>query len=442
MSILLALALFQDADWKAGLAEVKITPDEPVHMAGYASRNKPYEKVTADLYAKALALEDGKGKRAVLVTSDLIGFRGTIADAICERIAEKTGLKRAQVLLNSSHTHTGPTPSLAPSGAGMTPQDVEKTVAYTKSLQDKVADLVARALGRLEPAKLSWGSGVVNFPMNRREFTPRGVILGVNARGPADRSVPVLRVDGPDGKLRAVLFQSACHNTTLGGDIYEICGDFAGFAQQHVQEQNPGVQAMFMIGCGGDANPYPRGTMAFSRQHGAELGKEVLRVVGTKLVPVRGPLSAQFERVDIPLEPVKPVEELRQLAEKGPSHQRGVFKSQLETIEKGGKPPTHYNAPLAVWQFGDDLTLVGISGEVVVDYVTALETAIGPLRLWVAGYCNDVFGYLPSARVVREGGYETRGVYYGGAGLFSTESEGVVVKAVAALAEKAGRKKP
>lgn len=441
MTLLLALFLVQDPDWKAGLAEVKITPEEPVHMAGYASRNKPYEKVTADLYAKALALEDGKGNRAVLVTSDLIGLRGTIADAVCERIAERTGLKRAQVLINSSHTHTGPVPSLAPSSQGMTPQDVERTVAYTKGLQDKVVDLVAKALGRLEPARLSWGSGVVNFPMNRREFTPRGVILGVNARGPVDRSVPVLRVDGADGRLRAVLFQSACHNTTLGGDIYEICGDFAGFAQQHVQEQNPGVQAMFMIGCGGDANPYPRGTMALSRQHGAELGKEVLRVLGTKLVPVRGPLNVQFDRVDIPLLPAKTADELRQLAEKGPGHQRGVFKSQLETIEKGGKPPTHYNAPLAVWQFGGDLTLVGLSGEVVVDYVTALEAAVGPLRLWVAGYCNDVFGYLPSARVVREGGYETRGVYYGGAGLFAPEAETAVVKAVAELTEKAGRKK-
>ncbi len=442
MTLLLALLFAQEADWKAGLAEIKITPPEPVHMAGYASRNKPYEKVTADLYAKALALEDGKGSRAVIVTSDLIGFRGTIADEICDRIAGKTGLQRSQVLLNSSHTHTGPVASLSPSAQGMGPDDAARTIAYTKSLQDKVVEIAVRALSRLEPARLSWGSGVVHFPMNRREFTPRGVILGVNARGPVDRSVPVLRVDGADGKLRAVLFQSACHNTTLGGDIYEICGDFAGFAQEHVQEQSPGVQAMFMTGCGGDANPYPRGTMAYSRQHGAELGREVLRVLGARLAPVRGPLHAQFGRVDIPLLPVRPMEELRELAQKGPSHQRGVFKSQLETIEKGGKPPTHYTAPLAVWQFGEDLTLVGLSGEVVVDYVMALEAELGPLRLWVAAYCNDVFGYLPSARVVREGGYETRGVYYGGAGLFAPEAEAAVVKAVAGLAEKAGRKKP
>lgn len=442
LAALLLGAVPQEAEWKAGFAEAKITPDEPVHMAGYASRNKPFEKVTSDLFAKALALEDPKGGRAVLVTSDLIGFRGTIADAICERVAEKSGLARAQVLINSSHTHTGPVPSLAPGAQGMTPQDAEKTVAYTKGLQDKVVDLVARALGKLEPARLSWGTGVVNFPMNRREFTARGVILGVNPRGPVDRSVPVLRVDGPDGKLRGALFGCACHNTTLGGEIYEISADFAGFAQTYVQEQHPGVQAMFMIGCGGDANPYPRGTMALSRQHGTELGKEVARVLGTKLLPVRGPLRVQFDRVDIPLEPAKPVEELRKLAESGPAHQRGVFKAQLEAIEKGGKPATHYNAPVAVWQFGEDLTMVGLSGEVVVDFVSLVEGAIGPLKLWIAGYCNDVFGYLPSARVLREGGYETRGVYTGSAGLFAPESQDAVVRTVAALAEKAGRRKP
>src|SRR5262245_37733250 len=82
--------------WKVGLAEVKITPDEPIHMAGYGARNKPFEKVTADLYAKAMALEDAAGNRAVLVTSDLIGFRASVAEPICDRLREKLGLKREQ----------------------------------------------------------------------------------------------------------------------------------------------------------------------------------------------------------------------------------------------------------------------------------------------------------------------------------------------------------
>src|SRR5581483_5941730 len=114
----------------------------------------------------------------------------------------------------------------------------------------------------------------------------------------------------------------------------------------------------------------------------------------------------------------------------------------LAALEKGEKLPDHYTCPLTVWQFGGDLTLVGISGEVVVDYVTFLEQALGPNQLWVAGYCNDVFGYLPSARVLKEGGYETRGLYSGGAGFFAPEAQDVVVESLRKLARQVGRKLP
>jgi hypothetical protein len=426
--------------WKVGLADTKITPEEPIHLAGYASRNKPFTGVAADLHAKALAIEDAQGNRAVLVTSDLLGFRASIAEPICERLREKAGLKREQIILSSSHTHTGPLLTLEPAAQGnLKAEDAEKSTAYTKRLQDKVVDVVAQALSRMEPAKLSWGWGVATFPMNRREFTPTGVKLGVNPRGPVDRTVPVLRVDAPDGKPRAVLFGCACHNTTLGGDIYEVSGDYAGFAQAHIEAERPGVQAMFMIGCGGDANPHPRGTMAVAREHGATLGKEVLRVLDTKLAPVRGPLKTAFQRAALPLQEPLPLEELKALAAKGPDYKRGVAQKQLDAIQRGERPATQYAAPIAAWQFGDDLTLVALSGEVVADYVTFIVNALGPLKLWVAAYCNDVFGYLPSARVIEEGGYETRGVYYGDAGFFAPQAQDVVTKTVRDLAEKVGR---
>ncbi len=114
----------------------------------------------------------------------------------------------------------------------------------------------------------------------------------------------------------------------------------------------------------------------------------------------------------------------------------------LAMLDRGEKPPTQYPCPLTVWQFGRDLTLVGLAGEVVVDYLAMLEKALGPNQLWVAGYCNDVFGYLPSARVLAEGGYETRGLISGGAGFFAPQVERVVVEKVRELARKVGRKLP
>jgi hypothetical protein len=430
-----------DPEWKAGLAQVKITPENPLQLSGYGGRVKPFEKVAADLYVKVLVLEDRDGRRGVLVTSDLLGFPAAVAEPICERIREKTGLKRDQILLNSSHSHAGPllslkVPNKDDPGAG----EALRTVEYTRQLQDKVVEAVVQALGRLEPARLSWGGGVIHFAMNRREFTPDGVILGVNPRGLADRTVPVLRVDAADGMMRAVLFGAATHGTTLGGDNYQLCGDYAGFAQAFVEERHPHVQAMFMLGCAGDSNPYPRGTMEMTRKHGTTLGEEVCRVLDGKLRPVTGPLQIAFARADLPLQPAPPREELQKLAANKRSPRSFGATAMLALMDKGEKPPTHYTAPVTVWQFGRDLTIVGLPGEVVVDYVTMLEKALGPNQLWIAAYCNDVFGYLPSARVLGEGGYETRGLYSGGAGFFDPKAEEVVVRTVRELAQKAGRK--
>jgi hypothetical protein len=110
----------------------------------------------------------------------------------------------------------------------------------------------------------------------------------------------------------------------------------------------------------------------------------------------------------------------------------------LAMLERGEKLPTHWSAPIAVWQFGRDLTLVALSGEVVYDYVQLVEKAIGPLNLWIAAYANEGFGYLPSARLISEGGYETRGLSSGD-GWFAPTAEDAVVATVRNLAKKVGR---
>jgi hypothetical protein len=432
----------EEMEWRIGLAQKKITPEEPIFLAGYSSRNKPFERVETDLFVKAMAIEGRDGFRSVVVTSDLIGFKSSIAEPVCERLRVEAGLRREQILINSSHIHSGPTLSLDDSPReSMSAEDARRTVAYTRELQNRTVEVVVQSLSRLEPAQLSWGSGVVHFPMNRREFTPSGVILGANPRGLADRTVPVLRVDSPDGQPRAVMFGAAVHNTTLRPKHYEICGDYAGYAQAELERRFPGLQAMFLLGCAGDADPYPFGSLELARQHGAELSAEVSRVLESKRVPVHGPLKVAFDRVDLPLQQLSR-EELEQLSAPGRGTVPGVAKQMLAVLDRGEPLPKSYNCPVTVWQFGGDLTLVGLSGEVVVDYVLLLEHALGPKPLWLAAYCNDVFGYLPSARVLEEGGYETRGIYSGGPGFFDRTAQDVVVAKVLELANQVGRQLP
>jgi hypothetical protein len=275
--------------------------------------------------------------------------------------------------------------------------------------------------------------------MNRREFTNRGVRLGFNPRGHVDRSVPVLKIATPQGKLLGVLFGAACHNTTLTGKHLELSGDFAGYAQAEIEKRLPGVQAMFVQGCAGDANPFPRGSEEVARIHGQSLGQEVLRVLEEKLQPVRGPLRIEYADVELPLAPVPTGEALERLAKGGSGWERFVASKAKEALAAGETLPTSYSAPIAVWQFGKDLTLVALSGEVVVDYVTLIEETLGPRKLWIAAYSNDVYGYLPSKKVIREGGYETRGLYAGGVGFFAPKAQDALVEKVRQLAEAAGR---
>ena len=299
-------------DWR----RVVITPPQPVVLLGYGDRTKPFEAVEADIHAKALALEDGDGRRAVIVTADLVGFQAAvITDYVCEQIQKRAGLQRSQLLFNASHTHTGPLVSLAPhtranpvAHAPLTADDVGRTIAYTHELREKLVQLVCDALARLEPARLSWGRGSVDFPMNRRLPMSGQIVMSDNPSGSTDRTVPILRVESLDGTLRGVLFACACHNTALTGKDNVIAGDYAGFAQAYVEARHPGAQAMFMSGCGGDANPSPRGSLEIARQHGATLGTEVCRLLDTSLEKIDGGLRTAYRLVELPLQKLTRVE--------------------------------------------------------------------------------------------------------------------------------------
>jgi len=115
------------------------------------------------------------------------------------------------------------------------------------------------------------------------------------------------------------------------------------------------------------------------------------------------------------------------------------YKSTIGRWCARGEPlEDHHGAPVAVWQFGSDLTLVALSGEVVGEYVPLIDRALGPLKLWTAAYCNAVSGYIPTRATLERGGYECRGLYEG-TGFYAPETENVLVRTAADLAKRAGR---
>ena len=415
--------------WKAGLAEVVITPHKSLWMAGYASRTKPSEGVAEDLYAKALALEDPSGQRAVLVTTDLLGLPAVVSHNIAARVERKHHLSRRQLLLSSSHTHGGPViDRMLELSYPMNAQQGAEVDAYTGELKDRIVELVGASMKSLRPAQLSFGHSEAGFTMNRRARTNEGIVIGVNKEGPVDRDVPVLRIDDPHGKLRGIVFGYACHNTTAR-DFLQFHGDYAGFAQGWLQEHHPGVTALFMAGCGGDANPFPRGTIELARQHGEELATSVEKVLTQELAPVRGPLQTAYDEFPVAFATPPGRAELQAQLQSQDVHHRTWAAAMLKILDRDGHLPAEYPYPLEIWQLGQDLTLVGLAGEVVVDYDLRLKRELGAEKLWVAAYCNDVFAYIPSLRVLQEGGYEGGGamVYYGHPGPFAPSIEETII---------------
>ena len=261
------VAAESQTEFQAGVAKVKITPPQPFWMSGYASRTNQSMGVLQDLWARALALRDPKGHRVVIVTCDLIGLHHSVSDDVFKQAKKRYKLDRADVLLCCSHTHSGPVIGMNLNVMyDFTPEDVQRVKAYAAQLAENIVNVIGDALKDLAPAKLATGHGSAVFGVNRRQHRvvdrktgvesikmPPKVVMGPNPEGVADHGVPVLRVTSPEGKLRAIFFGYACHNTTVGGkgdtlpDFYKIHGDYAGEAEANLESGHGGATAMFTI---------------------------------------------------------------------------------------------------------------------------------------------------------------------------------------------------
>jgi hypothetical protein len=275
--------------------------------------------------------------------------------------------------------------------------------------------------------------------MNRRLPTKNGYQNHPNPDGPVDHDVPVLRIDSPDGKLQAVMFGYACHSTTLS--FYEFCGDYPGFAQLYLEEAHPEVTALFIAGCGGDQNPYPRRTLDLAKQHGRALANGVETALLSPALPVRGPIHSAMDTVILDFAQPPSRQQLEQQLQSSNKYERRHAQVLLNELEQTGKIRKTYPYLVQVIQFGNDLTMVALSGEVVVDYSLRLKAELAGPKVWVAGYSNDVFGYLPSLRVLKEGGYEGGGAmrYTPFPGPFAPSVEKRVINKVHNLVEKVRR---
>jgi neutral ceramidase len=402
-----AAGLLPAQPWQAGAAKVKVTPTEPIWLSGYANRTKPSEGVRQDIWVKAAAFRQNN-ETAVILTSDLQGFDVDMIANITTRAEKQFGLRRHQLVLNYSHNHSAPvTGKVLHLYYRLDQAQAEVVHRYTLWLQDRIVEVIGAAISNLAPAELTFEQGLAGIAVNRRRARPGGRTLF----GPVDQDVPVLAIRQPNGKLRAALFGYSCHTTALSG--YQINGDYAGYAQAALEKRYPEIIALFVQGCGGDANPLPRimnsdspEAVELASMYGAILARAVETVLKSPMQSVAGALATKYAEIQVPFTKPPNKAALEARLAKSSGFPRRQTQYLLDKLQKDGQLETSHPYPIQVIRFGTTLNFIALTGESVADYCLRFKKEYGNDSTWVAGYNNELLSYIPSLRVLREGGYE------------------------------------
>jgi len=397
------------AKLSAGTARAIINPPIGTDLCGYAGRIPGCTGVHDDLHAKALILDDGR-TRAAIVSLDLVGLSGAQVARIRDDASARTRIPGANILVGCSHTHAGP--ATEPIRACGNPND-----DYVRELLVKVAETVEAATKEMRPVKFGFGRSESDVAINRRYRAPSGEVqIGVNQGGLTDPEVFVWQFVGGDGKTVATIFNYACHAVTMGGDNRLVSADWPGPAQRIVEEEIGG-QAMFLQGCCGNINPADRGAFDAVERNGRKIAESVLSALKNPTSVQNPRLSISSETVSLPLEPPMSLQEAEQVVRENlekleKTDERQLWEVHIAQayhdwakliISRGGKALE--GMPFEIQRFSlDDAHIVGLPGEVFVEYALNLKK-MRP-NTFVAGYANGNVGYVPTASAFPDGGYE------------------------------------
>jgi putative membrane-bound dehydrogenase-like protein len=426
-ALLLLLALAARAEpLRVGVAKIDVTPDYPIRLNGFAARKTESDGISGRIWVKALAIVDAQEGPAILITTDNLGIPASIVTEIAERLAKQSGLKPERLTITATHTHSAPMlrgVTNAIFGQDLTPGEWDHLTRYTQEFTDALEAVALAALKDAQPATLATATGKAGFAINRR-----------TKGGPTDHDLPVLVVRAPDGKVRALWFSYACHCVTLSQS--KVHGDWAGAAMEEIERDFPGAIALASIGCGADQNPNARDSLEIVSAQGREIADEIKRLVATPLTPVSTAPTIRRTTIELAYDNPRTRTEWLDLLKKG-GQLAYYARLNLARLDHGERIPTHLAYPIQTWCFGEELAAVFLPGEVVVDYSLRLKRELK--KIITIAYANDAPGYIPSERILTEGGYEGGGamIYYDRPHRFAPGLEQKIVDAVHAQLPKA-----
>ncbi len=415
----------------AGVAETNITPPPDVWLSGYVARTTPAAGIHDELYARALVLDEGS-VRLALVVADLIGFDDDLVTAIREGVADALDMSVTSVMLHCTHTHSAPcTRSYRDIG--------ERDETYNALLSRKLIGVARAAAGNPQPAHLTYGEAPAQIGVNRRQTLPDGAVqIGRDYGGITLPTVQTLCVNSIDGRTIALLFSHACHPTSLESDNRLISADWCGAAITHLKARfereatESGIAAnalpICLQGCCGDIDPLRRGTW----EAVAENGRIVADAAHTARWNAHGRMQEGLSAAEITVSlptmraqiPTDPVPNAPVLSGQNAPDQKPTAEIHNAGTE-GVVPDVSLRFTIQRLTLGG-VHLLGFPAEMFAAYQHDF-TKQCDLPVIALSFVNGCVGYLPTAAEHVRGGYEvTEAPYYYRTNILSPQCESIV----------------
>jgi dienelactone hydrolase len=395
--------------WQVGYAEADITPASGEAMLAGFGQPRQVAGTLAPLRAQALAFEDGRGHRALLFTADVLGFGRGSVDVLRRKIEKAHGIPASALCFTASHTHWGPGINYGMNFA-VGPLDVW----YVGRLEETLLSLADKALKNLSPGRIEYGACEVHIGMNRRLPNDRGEISwGPNPNGSYDPHTPVLRITRAQSPKQLVLVGHACHPTSTG-TIDKWSPDYPGAMRRKLESAVEDSRALFVMGCGGDAKVVfqneATGKIEFAAdpQQGEIAGEKLAGSVldylrNGELISLDAELETHLVSGNLSLQEPRTREQIEEMAYNANPRSSSTWwaRQSLAYPDKRRSLPFE----VQVWRLGD-LTAMALEGEVCADWGPLVRSLAQTRHAMSIAYANEVPGYIPTAHIIREGGYE------------------------------------
>ena len=402
---------------RAGFARECVTPPPGTTMMGFGSRDmaRGCDGTHDDIFVRALYLEH-EGEMALVMSYDMCFLGREEVDRYKGAIGRRLDMLPRQILMNTSHSHVGPSVGTWYSAGYECPDRL-----YLTDLERATVRAACHARDAAQDVTLWAGSTRSKLPMNRRRKMEHGGIENrPNPTGYAYDKLPFCLLKGSAGEPVCLLFSISAHPSMMSG--WEISAEYPGVAMRLLDEHLGTDASLFLQGVGGDAKPevigrggvdrWQTGTWELMEEAGAMVAGEVIEALGQGLSEVKPALGCASAEMAWAFEDAPPREEFEAIVDgtKPEERERSVrymwAQAQIEKLDRGDTLPTSVTLTAHGVKLGEGLRIVGIEGETVAPWGKFIEDFYDGGITFPLGYTDGTGLYLPVTSMLPEGGYE------------------------------------